>query len=290
LVDSIPSDVAVLKNANGNIHRIYVGDTGGAVWRVDLAEGNDSTDTNFRRNNWFITKLAELGTDGAPDDRRFFHAPDIVETFDGSGDFDGILIESGDRAHPNETSVSNYMFYIKDRLVYSGAAAVKNENAVSDPPGRYVFDSLADQTACVTGLEVSGACNASLPNGWKIQMARSGEKGLSTPLVDGGRVFFTTFRPPAAAATCAPTEGQGSVYVVNLADGTAYANNQRIYEIGPGIPPGAILIGDVILLPGGGIDLHDLDGDGIRDQTKLPQSLAKKIFQIYWREPGIDKL
>jgi Tfp pilus tip-associated adhesin PilY1 len=107
--------------------------------------------------------------------------------------------------------------------------------------------------------------------------------------VDGGRVFFTTFRP-ATVATCAPSEGQGSVYVVNLTDGTAYANNQRIYEIGAGIPPGAVLIGDVILLPGGGIDLEDLDGDGVRDISKLPKSLATKFFQIYWREPGVDKL
>jgi type IV pilus assembly protein PilY1 len=233
--------------------------------------------------------LAELGTDGSGTDLRFFHAPDIVETFDDTGEFDGLLIESGNRADPNETNTDNYMFYIKDRLITSGSTAVSAENIPSNPPGRYLITDLADQTDCVTGLETGGACSASIPNGWKIEMARSGEKGLSSPLVDAGRVFFTTFRP-GAVATCAPSEGQGSIYVVNLADGTAVANNQRIYEIGPGIPPGAILVGDVILLPGGGIDLYDLDGDGTRDLSKLPVSNTKKLFRIYWREPGIDQL
>ncbi len=36
LVDSIPSTVAALATPAGIIHRLYVGDSGGAVWRVDL--------------------------------------------------------------------------------------------------------------------------------------------------------------------------------------------------------------------------------------------------------------
>lgn len=291
LVDSIPSNVSVLKNLKGNIHRVYVGDTGGSVWRVDLPL-DDGSNNNFRRDNWFITKLADLGTDGGSTDRRFFHQPDLVETFDSAGNFDGLLIESGNRADPNETTVENYMFYIKDRKTTTGDATVKAENAVASPPGRYVFDhsasnGLADQTDCEIGNEVD--CNVSLINGWKIEMERSGEKGLAAPLTDGGRVFFTTFKP-ATANTCAPSEGEGSIYVVNLADGTAAANNQRYYDIGPGIPPAALLIGDVILLPGGGIDLYDIDGDGERDITNLPESQARKFYNIYWREPGIDQL
>jgi len=291
LSDSIPSDVTVLENYNGNIHRIYVGDTGGAIWRVDLPEVDESkASAGTRAANWFITKLAELGTDGTDTDRRFFHAPDVVEAYDSSGDFDGLLIESGNRADPNEVDVDNYLFYIKDRLIASGGSAARTATG-ADSSGRITFDALADQTDCVTGEEGAGTCNsaADLALGWKIALERSGEKGLSTPLVDAGRVFFTSFRP-GEVDTCAPSEGQGSIYVVNLADGTAVANDQRIYEIGPGIPPGAILIGDIILLPGGGIDLYDLDGDGVNDLSKLPVSLTKKLYRIFWREPGIDQL
>jgi type IV pilus assembly protein PilY1 len=291
MVDSIPSNVSVLKNLKGHIHRVYVGDTGGSVWRVDLPE-DDGSNSNFRRDHWFTTKLADLGEDGTSSDRRFFHQPDLVETFDSAGNFDGLLIESGNRADPNETDVENFMFYIKDRKTTTGDATVQAENAVSNPPGRYVFDDsetngLADQTDCVIGTESD--CNVSLLNGWKIEMERDGEKGLAAPLTDGGRVFFTTFKP-GTPGSCSPAEGDGSIYVVNLADGTATANNQRYYDIGPGIPPGALLIGDVILLPGGGIDLYDIDGDGERDTTNLPESQARKFYNIYWREPGIDQL
>ncbi|MBT8147605.1 MAG: hypothetical protein KJN90_12180, partial [Gammaproteobacteria bacterium] len=78
MVDSIPSDMAALAtNSDGNIDRLYVGDTGGTIWRVDLPEG-----TTDNRNNWFVSELANLGRDDIDDhddeDRRFFHRPDFV--------------------------------------------------------------------------------------------------------------------------------------------------------------------------------------------------------------------
>ncbi len=285
MVDSIPSSVTALTNIAGNIHRLYVGDTGGAVWRVDLPEGSGA---NHRKDNWFVTKLAELGTDGANTDRRFFHAPDVVETFDNSGDFDGILISSGDRAHPLETDVNNFHFYLKDRLIRSGDPAVKLREPLT------VLDtSLPDQTACIRGTEGIGACatDAGLLNGWKIRMGEEGEKGLASPLVDGGRVFLTSFAPTSgAAASCTPNEGQSFLYVVNLADGTAIPNQLRIYDIGPGIASGAMVVGDAILVPGGGIAISDVDGDGDLDRQKLLPGLSQRLFRIYWRELGIDKL
>ncbi len=279
MVDSIPSTVTPLENLSGNIHRLYVGDTGGAVWRVDLPEVDSATDVETK---WFITKFAELGTDGATTDRRFFHEPDIVETFDTTGNYDGILLNTGDRADPTETSVTNYLFYLKDRLIISGASAVKSRTPM-------VLTDIPDQTLCVTGLELS--CSISLVNGWKIELEGTGEKALSSPLTDGGRVFFTTFEPFVGTSNCGVKEGDGFVYLVNLSDGTSVLNDKRKYDIGPGIPPGAITLGDAIYLPGGGADFGDIDGDGIDDgRSKLPPSLGKNLWLMYWREPGIDEL
>ena len=301
LVDSIPSTVTALRSPGGNLHRLYVGDSGGALWRVDLPESAGGNDQH-RRDNWFITKLADLGSDAgevggsAASDLRFFHAPEVVRSFDGTGDFDGVLIQSGDRAHPNETAVNNHLFYIKDRETVTGSPTVKAENDVSNPPGRLLFTDLLDQTACVVGTEIvdesgeSIPCqDQSIPNGWKIRYEQPGEKGLSSPLTDAGRVFVTTFTPGNVSA-CPPQEGQGQAYVVSLADGAAVANKQRSYELGAGIPAGAVLVGDAILLPGGGIDLYDLDGDGVRDVSKLLPSKAPKLYRVYWREPGVDPL
>ena len=201
LVDSIPSAVAALQNPDGYIHRLYVADSGGAVWRVDLPPAaGDAAD--HRKDNWFVTKLADLGSDaGEPggtssNDLRFFHAPEIIRTFDTVGPLDGVLLQSGNRADPTDTAVQDHLFYIKDRETLTGSPVVRAENAAANPAGRYVFTDLLDQTACVEGTEVvAGAgemtvCGEqAIPNGWKISYQRPGEKGLSTPLTDAGRVL-----------------------------------------------------------------------------------------------------
>ncbi len=300
LVDSVPSTVSALVTPAGIIDRLYVGDTGGAVWRVDLPE-SEGGDDNHRKDHWTITKLADLGFDAAEPggaasaDRRFFHAPDIVHSYDKFGDFDGILIESGNREDPNETLVENALFYLKDRRTTTDGALVRAENNVSNPAGRFHYTDLADQTACILGTENTGeddnpACgDRSLKSGWILRFVEPGEKGLSTPLTDGGRVFASTFIPGDATA-CSGRQGRGLLHVLHLADATAVANAQRQYELGPGIPSAAVPVGDAIYLPGGGLDLYDLDGDGVRDTVKLLPSQARKVYRTYWREPDADPL
>ncbi|MBT4519202.1 MAG: hypothetical protein HOC23_04285 [Halieaceae bacterium] len=282
LTDSIPSSVTALENGNGIVDRLYVGDTGGAIWRVDLPEGSTP---EHRKNNWYISKFAELGTDGLTTDRRFFHPPDVVRTFDDNGNFDGVLISSGDRAHPNDLDVVNYLIYIKDRNTASGDHTVRFRAPLTISSAH-----LPDQTSCINGDEGSGNCATSLPYGWKVELKDEGEKGLSTPIVEAGRVFLSTFSPASGATDCIPTTGQGSVYLVNLADGTAVYNNRRRYDIGPGIPPGALVVGNALLLPGGGISVNDSDGDGDFKIEKLIPGLAGGLYRVYWREPGIDDL
>lgn len=299
LVDSIPSTVAALLTPAGIIHRLYVGDSGGAVWRVDLPESAGG-DANHRRGQWFITKLADLGFDAAEPggtasaDRRFFHAPDIVHSYDAVGDFDGVLIQSGNREDPNESLVENAIFYLKDRQITTGSTLVQAENSARNPAGRYHYTDLPDQTTCVLGSEEAGedgvTCGGrSLQSGWKVRYLAPGEKGLSTPLADGGRVFASTFIPGAVTA-CSVRPGQGRLHVLQLANTTAAANEQRYYELEPGIPAAAQPVGATIFLPGGGIDLYDLDGDDVRDTVQLLPSQAGKLYRTYWREPGVDPL
>lgn len=304
LVDSIPSAVSALRTPAGIIHRLYVGDSGGAVWRVDLPP-NLNGRAAHRRDRWFITRLADLGADAAEpggsvsDDRRFFHAPDIVQSYDATGDFDGLLIQSGNREDPNEALVQNALFYIKDREVVSGSAAVRAENDVGRPPARYQAADLPDRTHCMDdsgegpgegpGSDSDDCAGGSTERGWQFRFPQPGEKGLSTPLTDGGRVFASTFTP-ALPSPCAPGWGQGRMYVLRLRDAAAVANNVKHYELGDGIPAAAMPVGEVIFLPGGGVDLHDLDGDGARDTSQLLPSEAGKLYRTYWREPGADSL
>ncbi len=286
MVDSIPGSVTPVDiNGNGIIDRLYVGDTGGAVWRVDMPEGSAA---NHRRDNWFVSKLAELGTDGLTTDRRFFHGPEVVLTFDSSGDYDGVLISSGDRPHPLETDVQNYLFLLKDRATTSGDVAVKTRTPL-------LIGDLPDVSACVVADATNPACTVDKTNGWKIALATAGEKGLSTPLVASGVAFFTSYAPTSAASACDVTEGEGAIYLVNLADGSAFADDDipplRKHILGDGIPAGVTPDGSGgLIIPGGGIGV-DSDGDGIEDSA-IPIINFGGIVPdpIYWREPDVDSI
>jgi len=294
MVDSIPSDVRLLETPGGLIHRIYVGDTGGSLWRVDLPAVNESLGVlgNNRASRWFVSRLADLAPDG--EDIRFFHAPDIVEAETGDGTpFDGVIIGSGNRADPLDkrftaADIENYLFYIRDYKTITGAVdtdgvstVIPDVDDLSTP--HYDSGDLADLTDCPDGDD----CEALNSVGWKVEFEIEGEKGLSTPLVDAGRVFATTYVPGVEGVCGEAAEGRGRLYLLNLSDASAIGN-QRIYDLGPGIPSGAVLIGDVIWLPGGGIE-DDLDGDGVIDKI-LTKSLTERMVPIYWRQPGIDKL
>lgn len=278
---SIPAKVAPLdSNNNGVTDRLYVGDTSGIVWRVDLPEGSA---TNHRRDNWEVTKFADVDDAAVEEDRRFFHAAELVQTSDDLGNYDGVILGSGDRASPLETTDDNMLFLFKDRETQSGAPS----NTVLDD------DDIADVTSCVTGTEsgcdsTTGTLSTnSLQYGWKIQVD-PGEKNLSKPLLADGKVFFTTYSSPSASDTCAPLEGTGNLYFVNLRDGTTAFKESTVrdVEVGPGIPaPVTALTSDTLLIPNMGADI---DGDGTRD--KLAPTGGKSHWIYYWRQKGLDQL
>lgn len=285
LEDSIPSTVSALRNRRGVIHRLYVGDSGGALWRVDLPQ----LSADHRASKWFVSKVAELGNDGsnASSDRRFFHAPDLINSLDSQGSFDGIVISSGDRAHPKDTKAVNYHFYIKDRYVISGDSVVKSRPTIPFSSA-VLAANLSDQSLCVNGNESS--CAVTLPLGWKVKMSGAGEKGLATPLVDGGKVFFSSYQPAPPSSKCEPDPGRGNVWVMNLADGTA-TYNSRTYNVGPGILPELLTIGGVLLVPGSGISpTNPRDPNEVPCRGKLCASSANLMQRVYWRQPGSDQL
>ncbi len=276
LSDSIPADVAALTDAAGYIHRLYVGDTGGKVWRIDLPPGH-SEDANHRADSWSLTLFAELG--GGADDRRFFHAAELVQTRTEQGQaVDGILLSSGNRADPAATGVENYHFYLKDYLSTNGDPGLRERQPLR-------LTDLHDQTDCAS--DTAGNCPDALAHGWKVALRAPGEKGLAKPMVDAGRVFMSSFTP--SADPCARTSGQGSLYAMALADGSALAGGRRSHALGDGIPAEILRLGDYLLLPSGGADVA-ADPDDTLLPGPLQRSLAPRLLQIYWRQPGIDRL
>ena len=249
LKDSIPSNLTTVdSNADGVVDRLYVGDTGGTVWRADLGNDTDSP-TNGTRDDWTLTVLAKLGrhayaspTDTANrvNDRRFFHEPDVIQARDATGRFDAVVIGSGDRENPldqgpttvttstdaqgNTTTtvtrttidVDNWFYMIKDRNVglNAGVDSTRTHDGVN---------GLTDITnRCISGATLPCEINT---EGWRLAMDNpNGEKALSAPVTIANSVFFTTYVPPPPAASglqisCGPKEGSGFLYAVNLLTG-----------------------------------------------------------------------
>jgi len=290
LTDSIPSDVTLLdSDGNGSIDRIYVGDTGGQIFRADLAD--------LDRTNWFLRRFANVGRHDAnnkKNDRRFFHAPDVVQTRYNGVNYDAVIIGSGDRANPLDKGVGtnipdNWFYMFKDTLTTSGDTTAWTA---------YSHSSLADVTTdCIQTLTCTGS-GPDLSNGWKFDLTQTpGEKALSHPITVNGIIFFTTFLPPdysTASGTCKPLEGDGSIYAVNLQDGGAAFNwdltNTTTSPTGDALELGAT---DRYMHAGSGIpaDVIVIRKDG-KLQAILPgQNYTKDVntnsgYKTFWYVDG----
>lgn len=257
--DSIAASIGTLdSDADGLIDRLYAGDTGGNIWRVDMPDATPGGDVP-----WTVFKLASLGSDVADDnanDRRFFNEPAIVRTFisetvkttttDEEGEttsitvrqekpYDAILLGSGDRSNPIGTDTTDMFFMIKDEHIKTtsftsgGSVAIPQPISVSTAPEEsdlydYTDNPVGDYVAPLSPTEQFALENLktdiSLKDGWFIELTQGGEKSSASAIVINGVVYFTTFTPPSLnddSATCDLPNGQGWLYAVDLALGTS---------------------------------------------------------------------
>jgi len=295
----IPSDVAMFdSDADGTTDRLYVGDTGGQVWRVDFAP-DTSAAAGMKA---VVGKFASVSDPTDPvDQRKFFYAPDVVQVTDAvyssSGRYDMVTMVTGDRSHPLETTVQNRMYAMRDLhvapLVDGDPLIIGDEDGLADN-----YTMIQGQTAALAGdlfdvttvNDPSGVDLTSLQTakGFHINLTGNGEKGLAPPVVIAGTVYFTTYLPDGviSSTSCSLAEGAGLLYAVSVLNGAAVFNwdgvgsavslaaSDRTYTLGGGIPSGAVPIfqseGITLLVGGGG------------GATTIDPSLALPRARTYW--------
>lgn len=254
MLHSIPSDVtAVDTDGNNLIDRIYVGDTGGNVWRVDAR----SPEPFAAGSEWTVSRVMSIANDdsGNPVDRRFFYAPDYVQTRDISGQsYDAIVIGTGDRADPLNLKVDNYFYVFKDKATNSG-----QPSSITYTHAKFgdVTDNCLQDGPCSTPPDLSNGWRMRMECPWQAASEPCGEKVLAGALTIDSTVYFTTYQPANGSATgtsCEPDEGTGYLYSVSLADGRAVFNNDSTNPAlnkadrfeksrAGGIPSGIVVIG-----------------------------------------------
>jgi type IV pilus assembly protein PilY1 len=210
MTHSIAADLTVLDgNADGYVDRIYAADTGGDIWRVDTDDANPG--------NWTVTRLASLGGTGASE-RKFLYPPDVVFA-SADQNYDAVLIGSGDREHPFDTSVANRFYMLKD--INIGLASTDLDIVESD-----LYDASANLIQDGTTAERSAAqVSLTSARGWYIQLG-AGEKVVGNAITLAGTTYFGTNRPtPEAEGVCKPNLGEARLYALSYADASATLEN-----------------------------------------------------------------
>lgn len=240
--DSIPSNIAILdSDGDGLADRLYTGDTGGNVWRVDMPSDNPSGS-----DPWTVYKLASLGGETNLTDRRFFYEPSLVRTFitetiesqvtaaDGSLSsvtvhqeipYDAVLLGSGDRSNPLGTDTDDIFFMIKDKNIitqtFSGTSTPSTITHSATSSDLYDFTDNPFGNISSEGKQALSVA-VSKKSGWFFTLEQDGEKNTSNAIVINNTVYFTTFTPPdlvQSQVSCELPNGQGWLYGVDLALG-----------------------------------------------------------------------
>ncbi|OGI50793.1 MAG: hypothetical protein A3B81_00315 [Candidatus Muproteobacteria bacterium RIFCSPHIGHO2_02_FULL_65_16] len=286
-------------DSDGNelIDRVYVGDTGGMVWRVDMRCKNQDG-SGCTEGGWKITPILSVGRHvsgweaSVANDRRFFSAPAYAQQTDGTGNFDAIMIGAGDRENPKDTTVTNWFYMFKDRSVTSG----------TPPTSLRTHSNLGDVT---NNCLQEGTCGGSPPDltyGWRLKLecppdfpGTCGEKNLAPAITLSGAILFTTYKPPASMTEgCGLTEGNGLFYSVSIenasavenfytpndAGGTVLAKLDRASELASGgIPAEAVALGT-----GSGGSSKCAGGAVLRPDLKVDDICMEEGYKTYWYE------
>ncbi len=234
--NGIAARVATLdSDSDGLVDRLYVGDTGGSVWRLDMPDHTLANTSIIELAS--LSETDSLGEITNAGDRRFFNQVAIVrtyilETYDigttasssivrQEVPYDTILLGSGDRATPINGDTTNMLFMIKDKYIKTqqfGAGA-------TTIPTTIILSALFDITKdpfkgypTLTAEQKNLLEQASSSSGWHFDLEQTGEKSTSKAIVLNNVAYFTTYTP-SSTTECSVVSGDGWLYAVDLALG-----------------------------------------------------------------------
>lgn len=289
MTNSIPSDLSVLDvNRDGYADRIYVGDMGGRIWRIDFDNVANTGAATLATGGVF----ADLSGADAADNRRFYYPPDIALIRSGGRYALSVAVGSGYRAHPLNEEIHDRFYMIRDEDVYRKPDDA-NSDGIPDYPAyteANLYDATANDLGEQTGAELEAARSAfNNAKGWYIRLTSSGEKVLASALTFDNAIYFNTFTPVVSEQvdSCAPSQGTARAYLVNLSDATPArdlvansvlsADDRFVNLVRGGIPPEPTAVfpsdGSAPVITQGGEILEGMQPENYEGYQKL-----------YWRQ------
>ena len=208
---SIAADITLVDvNADGYVDYAYAADTGGNIYRMDFV---DADRTPRALGNWTARRVAYTNdVPGAPSDngRKFLFAPAVFV----SGAMAYLAIGSGDREHPLQTQYPYQDNVVNRFYVYKDDLSV---NSVTADAINLDGDGMRGLTANTTCDETPVLPSSSY-KGWymKLNQNGQGEQTVTSALIAGGMVNFSTNRPVTTSGACTALLGEARGYSVNL--------------------------------------------------------------------------
>jgi type IV pilus assembly protein PilY1 len=264
----IPSDVSAFDaDGDGATDRLYVGDLGGQMWRVDFAPNRTAT----AGLTGIVGRLAAVSSSTADaDKRKFFYPPSVIQVrglgSESDADYNLVSAVTGNRSNPLNLSVNDRFYAFRDFALNSFTDTDSNgladgyrtirgdlDGGPADTPPAASFGDLTDLTVVGDLDDLTAIARTAFVagDGYFIRLNTAiGEKGLTAPVTIAGKLFFTTYLPQGvvSAAECALAEGRGQLYGIDAISGAAIFNwdnstdsntlthNDRTYILGSGIP------------------------------------------------------
>jgi Tfp pilus tip-associated adhesin PilY1 len=293
---SVAADVALIDvDGDGNVDYAFVVDTGGNIYRVDFVDST-STHAALASSLWTMQKVAY--TTGAS--RKFLFPPALL--FNSGKVY--VAVGSGDREHPlisnypYTTPIVNRFYVYKDDLSASPTPVNLDDTTV-----------MLDKTTDAGCSDPNPLLPTSAKKGWFMNLtggtqppaaALPGEQTVTSALIAGGLVTFSTNRPiPSTAGSCSTVLGEARGYFVNVLTGSgaiavagSCGGTRSGIFAGGGLPPspvmGTVPIGGVqrtVII--GAIQKMTGSGSPINSQ-RPPLSSSRTRKGVYWYTPGTD--
>lgn len=204
---SIPGTPAILTAGGENnlITDIFVGDMGGQLWRVKVANGKSSNELLTVDNIGEKGVVASISGTSKEETRRIYETPAIY-TFNAEESATQISVNVGTGYHAHPLALYNndrfYSFRFPKDSAGSATSVVKEADL-----------------AIVEGTAVKDLAKFK-SNGFYIKFSGKGEKMVSAIMAEFHRVAFNTYIPnDGSLRTCKAGNGQQNAYLFDLLTG-----------------------------------------------------------------------
>ena len=277
---SFPATPAVADvDASGADDMLFIGDTGGQLWRCDIHNGAAAAELIS------CGVIADLGAASGPNraarNRRFYHSPDLALLREWRGaPALAVMLGSGYRAHPLSLAADDRFYMIRQTHVFNAPARYRKVTE------GMLLNVGAGASGTNTEHGASAAARAALnaSHGWYFDLPNPGEKVLSAPLAFRGTVAFTTYQPGRVRDACAPAAGTARIYHIAIED--ARPANQWAAPPGPAqdarsrpLRGGGIVDELVFACTGAGCELF-----AGAEKAPINTRDASRLVKTFWRK------